>query len=448
MSCSSTIFSFREALALRRSPPDAIAGRQLARLKDHLRHAAGFPFYRRLFAEAGFNPGEITSVSDLAALPLLSRRDLAAATGMLTADPPLAVADIALTSGTTDRPLVVPYTAQDLERLAFNEQISLHSAGLTKHDRVLLTVTLDRCFVAGFAYFRGLVRLGATTIRSGPGQPARQWQLIEQLQPTALLGVPSFLLSLARWGNGHGYAPRDAGIKTIIAIGEPIRKADFSLTPLGRLVTDSWGAEVFSSYGVTELETAFGDCREGRGAHIHPEMMVVEIVDDQGLPVADGFAGEVVATPLGVRGFPLVRFRTGDIARVHTAPCPCGWTTPQLGPIEGRLSQRLKYKGTTLYPTTILHALYEIPGVDEAYIEVEESFDLSDEVTVVVGTDGDGTGPDEHVIEQTLQAHLRVTPRVRLMDRSKVRARMYNDQDRKPKTFFDLRKDNPTDSRA
>ena len=434
----------QEALDLRRRGSDEIANLQLTLLKRHLQHAGTLPFYRRIFQGADFNPNTITSLSDLAELPLTERKDIDDSPEAFTSTSVPAIADIALTSGTTGHPLVVPYTVHDLERLAFNEEVAFSSAGLGKNDRVLLTVTLDRCFIAGFAYFWGLVRLGVTAIRSGPGQPARQWQLIERLRPTALLGVPSFLLGLARWGTENGYNPRTAGIKTIITIGEPIRKADFTPTRLGQFLEDAWGAKVFSSYGVTELETAFGDCPSACGAHIHPEMMIVEIVDDHGRILPDGLPGEVVATPLGVEGLPLVRFRTGEIARVHTAPCSCGWNTARLGPIEGRLSQRLKYKGTTLYPGMIFHALQEIPGATDAYIEVRQSFDLSDEVTVVIGADEQG--PDQRKVEDTLQAHLRVGPKVIFKNRSEVRARMHNDLDRKPRNFFDLRTESQTGS--
>jgi phenylacetate-CoA ligase len=438
MPCKPDTYGLHEALELRRCGQDKIARRQLDLLRRHLRHAATIPFYQRLFKQAGFNPDDITSVSELSRLPLTERKDVDNTPEAFTSGTIPAIADIALTSGTTGNPLVVPFTAHDLERLAFNEEIAFYSAGLKKNDRVLLTVTLDRCFTAGFAYFQGLVRLGATAIRSGPGQPARQWRLIEQLRPTVLLGVPTFLLGLAHWGLENGYAPGKAGIKTIITIGEPIRKVDFTPTGLGRALQESWKAEVFSSYGVTELGTAFGDCRAACGAHIHPELMIAEIVDDNGKVVADGQPGEVIATPLGVEGFPLVRFRTGDISRIHSGVCRCGWNTPRLGPIEGRLSQRLKYKGTTLYPAMIFHALQEIPGTADAYIEVSQSYDLSDEVTVVVGADEHG--PDQQKIKETLQAHLRVSPQVMLMDRSAVKARMHNDVGRKPKFFFDLRK--------
>ena len=113
---------------------------------------------------------------------------------------------------------------------------------------------------------------------------------------------------------------------------------------------------MLGTYASTEMATSFADCTFGTGGHLLPDLMVVEIVDDAGPPLPPGEPGEVVATPLQVSGMPLVRFRTGDIATLHAAPCPCGRTSPRLGPVIGRKSQMLKVKGTTVYPPAIFAA--------------------------------------------------------------------------------------------
>jgi phenylacetate-CoA ligase len=431
------IFDIETALALRQAAPAVIAARQETLLQAHLRQAMKAPFYRELLAAMDWRPEDIT-LGNLAALPLTARADMEAAPEAFFAAPPEKQVDLALTSGSTGEPVLVPYTASDLERLAFNEQLGFHGAGVRPNDRLLLCVTLDRCFIAGLAYYTGLVKLGAATIRSGPGQPARQWELLNRLHPSGLVGVPTFLLKMAHWGTAHGYHPQAAGIKTLITIGEPIRRADNSLTRLGQELEEAWQGRVFSSYGATELETAFCECHAGRGGHVHPELMLTEIVDEQGNPVPPGQAGEVVVTPLGVEGFPLLRFRTGDIARLHTEPCVCGWQTPRLGAIEGRLAQRLKVKGTTIYPEMIFQALQELPEIQAAYLEVRSAYDLSDDIHVVVGADHPAALKADHIAEH-LQARLRVKPGITIMDRGMVQATMEQAEGRKLKRFFDFR---------
>jgi phenylacetate-CoA ligase len=413
---------------------------QLQLLRRHLELATRSPFYREQFGRSGFPVPELRSLADLQALPLTSREDLDREPAAFLPDAAdFQPVDLALTSGTTGEAVTIPYTSHDLERLAFNEMMAFHGIGIKPGDRVLLCVTLDRCFIAGLAYYSGLVRLGAAAIRSGPGKPAGQWELIRKLRPTAVVGVPSFLLQLARWGEENGMHPPRAGISALVTIGEPVRKADMTLTALGTQLRQAWGAQLYASYGATELETAFGECAAACGGHVHPELMLVEIIDGYGKPVATGEPGEVVVTPLGVEGFPLVRFRTGDVARLHTSPCGCGWQTPRLGPIEGRLAQRLKYKGTTIYPESIFQTLAEIPGIHAFYVEAHSAFDLADEIRVIVGSDEEIR---LEMIQDMLQARLRVRPEVIRKPTGEVIAATERGNGRKLKRFFDFREVN------
>ncbi len=432
-------YSLDKAIQWRNADPAEIYDQQVALLRSHLQQAGRAPFYKDMFKAIGLLPNDITSLEDIKTLPLTTRSDIQKDPAAFQAVSPLSIADIALTSGTTGNSIPVPYSRRDLVRLAFNETMGYWGTGTRPGDCFLLCVTLDRCFIAGLAYYSGLVRLGASAIRSGPGQPARQWELIRQLKPNGLVGVPSFLLKLANWGMEHDISPAEAGIKTIVTIGEPVRKADHTLTALGMALEDIWGAQIFTSYGATELETAFCECQESCGGHIHPEMMITEIIDDNGNPLPPGHHGEVVVTPLGVEGFPLVRFRTGDISRIHSEPCDCGWQTSRLGAIEGRLAQRLKFRGTTLYPEMIFHALHELPQVQAAYIEARSSFELSDEISVVIGTD---EPLDENTVGEFVQAHLRVLPEIIIKPKNEVLAYMEQGGGRKLKKFFDLRKEN------
>ena len=430
-------YNIDKALQLRKSDSKTRHHLQLQLLQKHIANAMTIPFYRDLYGKLGVGPESVNHLDMLSYLPFTGRGDIDSQPTSFGKRDELSFRDIALTSGTTGEPVVVPYTEKDLLRLAFNEAMAFYSAGVRQGDRVLLTVTLDRCFVAGLAYYSGVTSLGATAVRSGPGQAARQWFLIEKLRPRVILGVPSFLLELGRWGRENGYDVAGGSIAVIITIGEPIRRADFTLTDHGRQLEEIWGARVHVSYGATEFETAFGECSAGVGGHVHPELMVVEIVDDNGHVLPEGQAGEVVVTPLGVEGFPLVRFKTGDIARLHVGTCPCGWTTPRLGPIEGRLAQRLKCKGTTLYPDTVFHALQDCVEVDGVYLEVRSTMEGSDDLTVVVGCDDNALDPG--IIEERLQALLRVRPEVVVRGSAEVRAVMQGDGGRKLKKFFDLR---------
>jgi len=432
-------YSIEKSLRLREVAPDELSELQTTLLRSHLCQAIKSPYYRRKLKDFSIKPEDIVSIDDLSSLPLTERDDLNEFGDHLLAVKPLDIADISITSGTTGAPVKIPYSVKDLERLAFNETMAFWGAGVRPGDVCLICVTLDRCFIAGLAYYTGLVRLGAAAIRSGAGQPARQWELISQLHPQVLVGVPTFLLKIAQWAAEHGHDPSKAGIKKLVTIGEPVRRADFRLTPLGEALVEVWQSDVYSSYGATELETGFCECYAGLGGHVHPEMSLVEIVNEQGKVVPNGEPGELVFTPLGVEAFPLVRFKTGDITRKYETPCECGWKTIRIGPIEGRVAQRLKLRGTTIYPESIFHVLQEIDAIKASYVEVRSGYDLSDQVRVIVGTESD---LDAKEVERLLQARLRVRPEVAIQKSESVIAIMTGHGGRKPKRFFDLRSEN------
>jgi len=415
-----------------------ISERQLVLLRQHLSYLQqASPYYRELLLTQGFVAQEFQSLEQLPLLPLTDKSDFALRNHDFLAVSETEVIDICQTSGTTGEPVTIWQTENDLQRLALNEQLAFSAAGLSATDRVLICAALDRCFMAGIAYFLGLRKLGATAIRGGSGQPDLVAELIIKQQPNVVVGVPSLLVAIARKIQQAGIDPSTCGVNKLICIGEPIRNPDLSLAPLGVILRDSWGAEVLGTYASTEMATAFADCSAGCGGHLLPELMLVEIIDADGQPVSDAEPGEVVVTPLGIEGTPLLRYRTGDIASLHRQPCSCGRQTPRLGPILGRQAQMLKYRGTTLFPAAIISALHGIEGVQGHYLEVEREFDLSDRLRVVVGSN-DPTLTAERVAE-LIAVKTRVKPEVLLVSPQEIIAKTIIASCRKPVTFFDYR---------
>ncbi|NIQ96175.1 MAG: phenylacetate--CoA ligase, partial [Desulfuromonadales bacterium] len=302
---------------------------------------------------------------------------------------------------------------------------------------VLIAAAIDRCFMAGLAYFLGLSRIGATVIRGGSSSIAVLADLVRYQRPSVLIGVPSLLLTLAERLRADGFDPASAGIKGIVCIGEPVRTSELKLSALGRSLAGNWGARVYGTYASTEMAATFADCPQGCGGHLPAGLLAVEIVDETGRVLSPGQAGEVVATPLQVTGMPLLRFRTGDIATLHDDPCCCGRKTFRLGPVLGRKNQMLKFRGTTLFPPAIFSALQELPGVQGYYLEVFSDFELSDRIRVVVGV-GDAD-IDAATIEEKIVSRTRVKPEVVLAPPAEVQKKTVQESKRKPVTFFDYR---------
>ncbi len=417
---------------------EEIAAEQLRLLQRQLRYLQqASPYYRELFRQRGFDAEQFASLSELQNLPLTGKDELCQYNAKFLAVTAEQVVDVCQTSGTTGEPVTIWQTEADLQRLARNEQQAFVAAGISANDRVLVGAALDRVFMAGLAYFLGLRNIGATAIRAGSGQPALVAELIRRQRPNVLVGVPSLLLAIARQFQNRGQNPAELGVEKLICIGEPVRSEDLGLSTLGSALQQQWQALVLGTYASTELATAFADCPAGCGGHLQPELVVIEIVDEQGQPVAAGEAGEVVVTPLGIEGTPLLRYRSGDIARLHYEPCSCGRQTPRLGPILGRRAQMLKVHGTTLFPSAISAALQEIAGVSGHYLEVRQDFDLSDCLRVVVGCTDDSLS--ETFIAEHIAARTRVKPEVSLVAPAEINRKTIRPEQRKPVTFFDYR---------
>ena len=385
------------------------------------------PFYREKFRGIKDTPA-------LESLPTVDKQVLSERNLDFLCVPRERIIEIVTTSGTTGKPLLWMLTESDVRRLALNERLSFECAGLSASDTVLVAVALDRCFMAGLAYWLGLRELGCTIVRVGPSSPALVLEMIERAQPTAIVGVPSFLRVIAEKARETGCDLKNSSVKKAICIGEPVRDRSLALNTSGREIESAWGARVYSTYGVTELANSLCECDAGAGGHLHAELLHIEVLDDDGNPLPDGEIGEVVATTFGVEAMPLIRYRTGDCAALFRAPCKCGRTTPRLGPIVGRKNQKLKFKGASLFPSTLQAVLEQTEGVESFVIVARAENELSDSVEVLIhGEASVGT------LREALQARSKISPQIRHVSRAEIEALQMPPQARKRRTFVDLR---------
>jgi phenylacetate-CoA ligase len=417
--------------------PDTYRGVQEELLKKHLRYAAAnSPFYRELFGRCGVDPAEVT-LANLHELPMTDKEMFCTNHADFLAMPRAGIVDISLTSGTSGQVTPMMYSDNDLHRLAYNEEISFMGCGMTADDVVLLTCTLDRCFVAGLAYYSGARKRGASIIRNGLSSVESHLEIIRCLKPTILIGVPTFLLKLGQYLLTQGIEPARTGVKKLVCIGEPIRDRDLSFLKVGELLEQIWGAPIYSTYASTETITSFCECTAQQGGHLHPELAVVEIVNEGGALLPAGEIGEVVVTPLAMEGMPLVRFKTGDMSFLMEDPCSCGRFSPRLGPVLGRKNQLIKLRGTSFYPSAIYSALDSIPEISIYYIVTTNDYDLSDKVCIHVAVKDPSCSAS--LIGERLQARLRVLPEVIIESEGEIMNQLTAGNSRKLNRFVDKR---------
>jgi phenylacetate-CoA ligase len=299
-------------------------------------------------------------------------------------------------------------------------------------------LTLDRQFMAGIAYYSGLRKLGAGVIRLGPGVPSLQWETIQRLKPTAIVAVPSFILKLIQFAKENTIDLNGSSVKKAICIGENIRNPDFSLNILGKKIKEDWDIHLYSTYASTEMQTAFTECREGQGGHLQPDLLIVELLDENNQPVPPNTPGEVTITTLGVEGMPLLRYKTGDICMYHDGPCACGRTSLRLSPIIGRKKQMIKFKGTTLYPPALFDLLNEMEQILDFVVEVYSNEVGLDEVLLHL-LPADHSEACDHSIRAYLQARLRVSPQITYVSAEKIQKMHFPESSRKIVKFVDRR---------
>jgi phenylacetate-CoA ligase len=200
----------------------------------------------------------------------------------------------------------------------------------------------------------------------------------------------------------------------------------------------AFGVPVYGLYGVTEMGEPgmAGECPAKDGLHFAEEQFLAEIVHPAtGEPAPPGQEGELVVTTLTTEGYPLIRYRTGDIAALHREPCPCGRVSPRVGPLLGRRHQKLKVKGTTLFPSSLQSVLDDTPGVEAYVIVATSEADLSDAVEVRLAC----AGPVLAELRAAFPGRTKITPRLTVAPRAEIEALQTADGARKRRFFVDRR---------
>ena len=396
-------------------------------------------FYRKKLKN--FNLKQIT-LDDISQLPLTSKNDLEDFYNDFLACQERQIADIVHTSGTSGKKIYFKYSEQDLQRLAYNEKISLLTAGLSADDIVLLTCTLDRCFIAGMAYYSGCRALGCSVIRNGASTFRSAMNLINELKPNLIIGVPSYIYKLAEFMQQENNDPALSSVVKLVCIGEPIRQwncldSKIFLEPneICTQIESIWQAKAYSTYALTETVTTFCECEAARGGHLIPELCFIEIIDESGNQVPVGEEGEIVVTPFFTQAMPLIRYQTGDISRIIEEPCTCGRNSLRLGPITGRKFQMLKVKGTKIYPNSIYPILDSIKEI-LLYRLVAIRNNLSDSLIIELALNHNSENILEHITE-ILHSSLRIRLQLKIVEYSHLKNKVFPPGTRKPLKYIE-----------
>ncbi len=401
---------------------DDFTARQKNGLQQAIKHASdNSPYYRRVFGEANLNPGRIDSPADFKKIPFTTKNDLREAYPYGMAAVPLEkILRIHASSGTTGKPIVAGYTRGDLDCWAEGVARICEMAGVTSSDIAQISFGYG-LFTGGFGLHYGLEWLGATVVPFSSGNTERQLSLMQDFRTNVLVSTPSFAIYMAETARDLGYSPRDFGLKIGLFGGEPCSDA------MREDIENQWGLKATVNYGLTEVvgPGISGECMETAGMHILEDIYYPEIIDPKsGEVLPDGEKGELVLTPMFKEGFPVLRYRTGDITRLIPEPCPCGRTTRRMDYITGRSDDMIIIKGVNIFPSQIEEVLAGFSEVSPHYrlvLKKEKGFIKDLEIQVELTPEGftDSFQALEALdgrIRQRLRSTLSLGPRVKLME--------------------------------
>jgi phenylacetate-CoA ligase len=327
------------------------------KLEKQLRFAyKNSPAVREMFDSAGIAPSGIKTVRDLERLPVTTKDDLVE---LQRARPPFG-GFLAVPLSSLDRIYVSPGPIYDVwgpERI-YAQLRSFLRLGFPKFGDVVLVSTAYHMVPAGLCMTDALDLMGCTVVPAGTGQTELQVKLLHELQPTALFGFPSFVMTVLEKAEELGYdVRRDFNLKFVPGGGER------HIQILKKVFEEKYGLVVGDAYGTADVGPVAYCCGRSDGYHYDDEACVIEIVDpDTGKQVGPEELGQVVITLFsGV--YPLVRFGTGDLAAYTDEPCRCGRSAPRITGIKGMVGQHVRVKGMFVHQKELAEAMSAFPQI-------------------------------------------------------------------------------------
>lgn len=318
-------------------------------------------YYGKKYRELGIT--DVTSQEAFEELPFSSKDDLRNAYPLgIQAVPDEEVVRIHSSSGTTGKPVIIPYTAKDVDDWATMFARCYETAGVTKKDRVHITPGYG-LWTAGIGFQAGAEKLGAMVIPMGPGNTDKQLQMMIDLESTVLTATSSYALLLAEEIDKRG-------LKDKIHLKKGVFGSERWSEKKRKYIKEKLGIELYDIYGLTEIYgPGIGiSCDAQNGMHYWDDYVYIEIIDPKtGKTLPDGEEGEIVITTLVKEGAPLIRFRTHDISGIIPGECPCGRKHPRLDIIKGRSDDMFKVHGVNMFPSQVEELLALVDGVPSEY---------------------------------------------------------------------------------
>ncbi len=337
------------------------------------------PYYRRIYKEAGLEPGDIKTFSDVRRVPVIDKAKLKEAQmeepfpyGSRLCLPLDKVSQFRQTSGTTGTPVYQADSWPDWEWWAESWGYILWAQGYRPSDRVFIPFGYN-IFVAFWAGHCACEKLGCEVVPGGVLDTAARVLKIQELKATAMMGTPTYMLNMAEVARDKmGLDPAKMSISKITCAGEP----GASIPSTKKRIEEAWGAKVYDHAGATEIGAWSFECtHQPGGLHVNEGLFLVEIEDlvTGELIEEPGRPGRMIITALDRQAMPCLRFDSKDIIQWHHEPCSCGRTFRLITEgVQGRADDITKVKGVLLSPMAIEEVVRSFPELGNEYEVIVE----------------------------------------------------------------------------
>lgn len=387
--------------------------KQLAQVDRQIKRLiAGDSYYGKILKEKKITG--VSSQEEFEALPFSSKDDLRNAYPLgIQAVPDEEIVRIHSSSGTTGKPVIIPYTAKDVDDWAAMFARCYEVAGITKNDRIQITAGYG-LWTAGIGFQAGCEKLGAMAIPMGPGNTEKQIQMIQDLKSTVLTATSSYALLLAEEINKRG-------LKDKIYLKKGVFGSERWSKKMRKYIKDELGVELYDIYGLTEIYgPGIGiNCEKESGIHYWDDYIYIEIIDPKtGKTLPDGEEGEIVITTLVKEGAPLLRFRTHDISRIIPEKCSCGRCYPRIDMIKGRSDDMFKVHGVNIFPSQVEELLQNIDGVSSEYsIAIAHDDEINKDIMILTAEAEGRVNFEETAkkISEMFKSKIGVTPKITIV---------------------------------
>jgi len=383
--------------------------RQLELVDKQIKRMTGSDnYYGNIYKKLGITG--VSNIEDFKKIPFSHKADLRDAYPLgIQVVPESEVIRIHSSSGTTGKPVIVPYTAKDVDDWAVMFKRCYEMAGITSKDRIQITPGYG-LWTAGIGFQAGAEKLGAMTIPMGPGNTEKQIQMMIDLKATVLSATSSYALVLA-----EEISKRN--LRSEISLKKGVIGSERWSEKKRQIIKEKLGIELYDIYGLTEIYgPGIGiSCRFEEGIHYWDDYVYIEIINPvTGENVPDGEEGEIVITTLVKEGAPLIRFRTHDISKIIPGECKCGSKYPRLGIIQGRSDDMFKVRGVNMFPSQVEDILGNVPGTSSEY-KVDIINDANGREAVVITIEADNPANLDTIAKQVTEMFKNrhsITPKV------------------------------------